>query len=431
MIASSIRISIALPLLAGAGLADVRVVPSPNYPTIQAAVDAALDGDVVLVSQGTYAFFSITGKSVTVAARSSGVNINGLVRVQEIPAQGRVSLIGLSVNGNGKQALRLANCTGSVRVYGGTYRGTNYLPESLQLSHGVYATDCNDVAFSKATLIGGHGYFGDPTDNHDGGNGGPALLAINCRVALNECALTGGQGGSAEVDSGGSGGNGGEGAELRWPTSYLLASKSTFVGGKGGAGAKEHWTCPGHGGSGGNGGHGLLLQPVSGTGGPHADLMDISAGGGLGGAGGPGLCGSSGSTGSAGQPVVTVPGSTATLHPWLARSLEAPGPWRAGQQATLTFRGAPGDAVYLMRSQKTDFVRDLAKKGVFLLGGMAQLQHIGTIGASGVLTRTLNVPVAHPGFQGTTVQLQAWMDSPVDGLHLTGMAAVSILHPSY
>ena len=64
-------------LVARAGLAGpTRHVPSEDYPTIQSAIDAAEDGDVVLVADGTYYEHDLDfqGKAITVASENGPDN---------------------------------------------------------------------------------------------------------------------------------------------------------------------------------------------------------------------------------------------------------------------------------------------------------------------------------------------------------------------
>ncbi|MFC1704663.1 hypothetical protein ACFL1E_07815, partial [Candidatus Omnitrophota bacterium] len=48
-------------------------VPSGSYPTIQSAIDAAFDGDVIEVSPGTYESITFPDKGITVESTGLGV----------------------------------------------------------------------------------------------------------------------------------------------------------------------------------------------------------------------------------------------------------------------------------------------------------------------------------------------------------------------
>lgn len=75
MIASFVFLSLSGRLLPQA----TRVVPSPSYPTIQAAINAAAAGDIVQVAAGTYfEHIDFLGKAITVVgAGAASTTING------------------------------------------------------------------------------------------------------------------------------------------------------------------------------------------------------------------------------------------------------------------------------------------------------------------------------------------------------------------
>ncbi len=68
---AAVGMLLSLVMLPATSWATDRVVPSPNYPTIQSAIDACSDGDVVLLSLGTYTGdgnrdLDFDGKAITV-----------------------------------------------------------------------------------------------------------------------------------------------------------------------------------------------------------------------------------------------------------------------------------------------------------------------------------------------------------------------------
>ncbi len=69
-----------------------------GFTTIQAAVDAAVDGELVLVATGTYAGFTIDGKSLVVAADAgASVLIQGGATLTNVSAIQTASLVGLEM----------------------------------------------------------------------------------------------------------------------------------------------------------------------------------------------------------------------------------------------------------------------------------------------------------------------------------------------
>ena len=93
--------ALAVLALATAARADVLVVsPTGHFPTIQSAVDAAVDDDVILVKSGTYYSFVVRGKSLVIAEDAGQtVRIDGAIRIGNINGTRTVVLMGLENTG--------------------------------------------------------------------------------------------------------------------------------------------------------------------------------------------------------------------------------------------------------------------------------------------------------------------------------------------
>src|SRR5262245_20334465 len=105
MHANLVTFASAILLATGASAQSVFVVASVPGPgvfstDIQPAVDAAADGDVVLVKAGAYSGFTINAKGVSVVADAgASVVANGLVFVSSLSASQNVLLQRLVVHG--------------------------------------------------------------------------------------------------------------------------------------------------------------------------------------------------------------------------------------------------------------------------------------------------------------------------------------------
>lgn len=102
----------------------LRVGPSRAFATIQAAVDAAQSGDVVLVDPGSYAGFVIGGRALAVLPASLGA-----ITLQAAPGQPAVTVRGIPAGQNvtlaslriayaepGAPAVAISANTGAVRI---------------------------------------------------------------------------------------------------------------------------------------------------------------------------------------------------------------------------------------------------------------------------------------------------------------------------
>jgi Ca2+-binding RTX toxin-like protein len=102
----------------GAGAGNILLVGNGGYATIQAAVDAAVDGDTIVIAAGTYTKdVTITGKSITIDGVETGsvndVTLNGQITVAGT-LNGAFAITDLNINATGKSygVFVSANSTG-------------------------------------------------------------------------------------------------------------------------------------------------------------------------------------------------------------------------------------------------------------------------------------------------------------------------------
>ena len=79
--------------------AAVRNVNQPDlvYPGIQEAIDAASEGDILIVAGGSYSPFTIDGLSLSVIVHGNQALISGTVQVVNLEPYQTVYLSGLTV----------------------------------------------------------------------------------------------------------------------------------------------------------------------------------------------------------------------------------------------------------------------------------------------------------------------------------------------
>lgn len=397
----------------------VRILDRPVLPpfaTLQAAVDHALDGETLLVAQGTYAGCSIDGKSLAlIAAPNVSVAIEGTLEVSSLPLGGWVVLAGLDVTGatrpapqQSDPALRLISNLGNVRAQKCEFNGgAGALSNSGSWwyhgagGYGAIVIESSRVAFSDCTLVGGNG-GSQSSGNYEstGGAGGRGLDAQGSRVVLYDSVLRGGRGGAG----GSEGGDGGD--ACRALGLHTIASGASFTGGSGG----NAWDfLPYQAGDGGNG--------VYADGNAQVRLLDCDTTGGAG-----GICYSCPTNGANGAGS-TGPGSVAIVA-GVARALFAATTASERSLWSVTATGVPGDVVRIAYSSAPSFGIPNPPAGALLVpSGSPELRSIAAvIPASGVLVIPVRVGrIAEPDagrfqfLQGliTDSSGTAWYGSPL------------------
>jgi hypothetical protein len=419
--------SISFSALASTTTAGVILVDSNgfgDFTTLQEAVEAAQDGDTILVRGGEYSGFTAPDKSLTLVADTDAVvEITGRTTISNLSASHTIVLGGLSMRGVqdffwAEPALILEANAGPVRAQRCSFTGANIGPPyayvgSRSGSGAGIGGSSTRAAFVDCVFRGGSGANCQSCgEGFDGGTG--FEIGDDSRIALYDCVVHGGDGSSGVADSGG---DGGDAAHVGW--GFVHSSNSTLSGGNGGTAC--NW-FPTHGGWGGDVLE--LYQPgaawrvgssfVPGAGGAehHSSSCD-------------------GFASPDGQPVVG-DGDLFDL-PTDALLMSAPYLVREGADVPLTLRGQPGTEVFLLVSGETTFRALPSWRGVRIAGSTGRLHPmmlLGTIPASGVLTAGIRMGDLPSATAAETFFLQAWGRGPT-GRVLGSFAALTILDSAY
>lgn len=368
------------PALAG----GVRIVDPnglQNFPDIQSAIDAAVDGDVLLVGAGTYPGFTLDGKSVAIFAAPAGasVSISGNVTVRNV--SGGSVLIGLHVAPTTfGSALSVTSCSGDVRVESCTFIGLS----------GTYpGQPAGDIAQStKVVLVGCTFQAGDSILHSLHGIPGTFGLRLQASAAaVYDSSVVGGRGADSYHDDPGTGGPG-----TLVLASWLFASKCSSRGGRGGDDLTD---IPIVGGA--CGGAGITIGAGS-----SAHLLDVTASGGAVGLPAWG-CGSG--------PDISNEGGLLDLIPGTGRVLEMPAISVDRARWIISVAGVPGDQVFLNRSLVPVFQFEPTLSGVCtsLLPPFLQVTPLGVVPASGSLNVTARQRLLPNGVLARVNYLQGYV----------------------
>lgn len=354
------------------------------FTEIQPAIDAAADGDTILVKPGSYGAFTIDDKALVVTrSLDSALSVtSGTATVQNLAATRSITIRGI----NASKAILQQNA-GAIWlesiVVGGFPCASSAVP-------GTYLSvdSCAVVIATRCGFFGG-----------EGSPGGHGVDASTSNVYLFESNVFGGKG-----ENGAAGGDG-----VHLTSSFLFASGAILWGGCGGD-LDEHPCAVG-----GAGGSGLVS-----SGGPVPALLETTLQGGWGGTGfeGP-WCGA----GPDGPPAV----GSYDLIAGYARDYQLTSPVPGGQTTTLSYTGKPGDVVFTLIGLLPSalFLPDLA--GTLVVPIPPLLVSHGQADAAGKLTTMITLPILPPGIEAFPVYAQAAAVSAVGTAVLGAPSQLTIL----
>ncbi|HKE00245.1 MAG TPA: hypothetical protein VKE69_04490 [Planctomycetota bacterium] len=370
--------------------------PGVFSTSIQSAIDAAGEGDTVLVRDGAYGGFLVFGKSITVCAEEGATAaIAGSMRVQNVGPSQRVVLRGLGVVGQ-TQGIALTDCAGALWIEDCTAVGAGDPDRD-----GLLAIHCASVTVLRCDLRGGDAPFG-PFLSFAGGNG---IRFIDSNFAVLDASLSGGDGGFffPTQPIGASGGAGAIGF-----SGSLFASGTTFTGGTGGDFAQ---------GTGGPGGHALSI-------GGSAVVRDCGFA--------PGAAGSGAIPGTRGSPTSVFGSGTVSTIPGAARHFDATSPVREQQLSTFTFGGVAGENAAVLFSLDpapvASFPPSVFGGPVLVSLAAADAIAFGVVPGGGSLSAPVPFGSLPPSIAGLTLHFQSfYFDVPITYLVLGPASAVTIL----
>lgn len=397
---------------------DVLVVsPSGPYFDVQPAVDAAADGDVILVAPGTYTRVEIVGKALTLQGDPHALVRSFVVppltgtpgpafTVRDLAADQRVVVRGLDVRLHYAEpyaALDVRDCTGSILFEDCDIASSN--------GDGVALGDTSSATFVRCT-IHSDGPFLPNSSSIFKLNAG--IRATHSDVFLHDCAISGSAGrdviGFFDLVTS----DGGPGLHLL--NSRVFASGCGIVGGEGGA-YQDVWAGPCV--PLGDGGPGMLLESALGL--SHVVLFDSVVRGGDGGQPDPTCSDPPGATG----PDQIVQSGTVQVITGTRRAFGVESPLREGELGLTVYAGVPGDLVLLALS--------IGPGSSFLLQPYLVAPYVdpflnvttvrGVVPSGGVLVEQLAAPQLPPGVQSLGLSCQA--------LYLDTTGAFFLGGPSY
>jgi hypothetical protein len=385
-----------------------------DYASLPAAVAAAFEGSIVLVRDGRYDIapeLQIEGKALTLVADGPGaLLVGGPIVVRNLGAAQHFVVDGLSVlpktglQGRG-ELLVLEDDAGTVWVEDCTFERDLPPFGSPSPFQGMSVRSCAALILARSSTSGGMSFSPDVPS-------GAGLSARGSSLFLFETHVRGGSGRGVIAGNAGDGGDG-----LRLDGGFLFGEGSTIEGGIGGSNGRVPF-----GGSGfaGDGGAGLRLVGLE----PEALLADVEL---LGGMGGPAL--PPGVPGTSGPPSVVESGVLSELEA-PGHTFELTSPVRAGESATASFAGVPGERVYYLVSSAPAASFQRPFLGPLVVARPYRKFFAGTLDTQGALTIAIPTELS-AGSQVAVSYVQALFVDHGRSFTLSTPAVLTVLDPAY
>ncbi|MEW6743796.1 MAG: hypothetical protein AB1486_13660 [Planctomycetota bacterium] len=202
--------------------------PGADFSEIQAAIDAASDGDVILVRPGSYAAFTLS-KGVVVRSSTDPFSIQGNVFVTHVSAGLRAGVAGMALQG----ALHVLDSAGEIAL-----GDVSIVADD---DTGLEIRSCVNVSVDELSAVPD----GVSDRSYEAGH---QVLVTASRVRFSAYEVRGAEGRYYPTDAGARGGS------AFWiEDSVAVLARGTAIGGRGGLGGYFGWIGALPGGDGGEG----------------------------------------------------------------------------------------------------------------------------------------------------------------------------------
>jgi hypothetical protein len=382
---------------------QVHIVGTGGFSTLQSAIDAASDGDTLLLKTGVFTTGTIVDKGLTIVTDDPadiGIHRIRELKIQNLAAQKTVVVRGVEFTEFGwspTPRIDITGCSGTVLIE--DCQANRSVPAAVRVTNSaaVFLARCVVEGRSGQAMVGTAAL--------------PALIATNSQVFAYDSVIEGGAGahdvGNPDQLYPGLATDGGTGAEITGGA--LFASGTIVSGGDGG----DILNGLGYSGFGpfyaGDGGAALKL-----SGGAISRRLQSPL---IPGAAGVTLKPPPFYSGSAGVAVIDEGGSQFVISEF-ARKLELVTPVREGGSQSVSLSGQPFEPAWLLFSLGTQGGYISGLKGALLPALPVTLVALGALDFQGKLDFDVALPadVLPPGVDAVTIQLQgmfAGANSPI------------------